>query len=174
VKRVEIPAGVRPFWDTFVAATGHDPAARFYEAFHFHDEPRVSDALAELVRSGKKLATASLLWTHEAEHRPPPQQGDLSVVTRWSGEPVCVIETTHVDVRAFEDVSGEFAAAEGEGDGSLAYWRDAHWPYFTRECQRIGLAPDVRMPVICERFAVVYSGGPEMAPTPPNARRAPA
>jgi uncharacterized protein YhfF len=157
MKSVEVPVSVRPFWDMFVAAASHDAASRFCEAFHFHDEPRVSDALADLVRSGTKRATAGLFWVHEVEHRPLPEPGDLSVVTRWSGEPVCVIETTHVDVRAFEDVSEEFAAAEGEGDGTLQYWRDAHWVYFTRECQRIGRAPDLRMPVICERFDVVFS-----------------
>jgi uncharacterized protein YhfF len=84
-------------------------------------------------------------------------------------EPVCVIETTQVHVSPFEEVSEAFAAAEGEGDGSLKYWRDAHWPYFARECRRIGRAPDARMPVVCERFALIYRrGGPEMAPTPPT------
>lgn len=138
-----------------MGALGHDPAARFCEAFHFYDEPRVSDALAELVRSGTKRATASLLWIYEAERRPLPKIGELSVVTRFDGEPVCVIETRQVDVTPFEEVSEEFAAVEGEGDGSLDYWRKAHWPYFTRECARIGREPDRRMPVVCERFAVV-------------------
>ena len=139
-----------------MAAAGHDPAARFCEAFRFYDEPHVSDALAELVRRGKKRATARLLWVYEVEQRPLPRHGDLSVVTRWSGEPVCVIETAQVDVHAFEDVSEAFAADEGEGDGSLGYWREAHWPYFSRECRRIARTPDPRMPVVCERFAVVY------------------
>ena len=152
----DIPPRVRPFWEKFVAALGRDPASRFYEAFCFHDEPTVSDELAELVRVGQKRATASLLWVHEAERRPHPEPGALSIVTRWDGEPVCVIETTQVDVRPFEEVDGAFAAAEGEGDGTLAYWRRAHWPFFTRECERIGRTPDARMPVICERFAVVF------------------
>jgi len=152
----DIPPRLRPFWNRFVAALGHDPAPRFCEAFCFHDEATVSDQLAELVRSGKKCATASLLWAHEAENRPRPEPGALSVVTRWDGEPVCVIETTAVDVEPFDEVSEAFAAAEGEGDGSLAYWRRAHWRYFTRECERIGRTPDAHMPVLCERFAVVF------------------
>lgn len=87
-----MPPAVQRFWAAFVAAVGHDPLERFCEAFHFHDEPRVSDALAELVRSGTKRATAGLLWVYEAERSPLPRTGDLSVVTRWNGEPVCVIE----------------------------------------------------------------------------------
>ena len=44
---------------------------------------------------------------------------------------------------------------EGEGDGSLAYWRDAHWAFFSRECARIGRAPSEAMPVVCSVFEVL-------------------
>ncbi len=45
--------------------------------------------------------------------------GGLSVVTRFSGEPLCVIETQKVQIVPFSEVSAEFAATEGEGDGTL-------------------------------------------------------
>ena len=69
---------------------------------------------------------------------------------------MCIIETNVVTVVPFEEVPEDFAAAEGEGDKSLRYWREAHWAYFGRECQRIGKELSLRMPVVCERFAVVY------------------
>ena len=50
----------------------------------------------------------------------------------------------------------EFAATEGEGDASLAFWRDAHWAAFSRELEGIGRSPQADMPVVCERFEVVY------------------
>ena len=46
---------------------------------------------------------------------------------------------------------------EGEGDGSLAYWRKVHWEFFTRELSPFGRTPEKSMPVVCERFNVVYS-----------------
>ena len=76
---------------------------------------------------------------------------------------LCIIETVQVDVMPFEQVSAEFAAIEGEGDGSLAYWRQAHLEYFTRECERAGRVFSVEMAVACEQFKVVY---------PPAARSA--
>ena len=109
---------------------------------------------------GRKRATAGLLWAFEVERKPLPRPGDLSVVTGWSGQPLCVIETLAVDVVPFDDVTAEFAATEGEGDGSLAYWRQAHTEYFARECARIGRVPSGSMPVVCERFAVVYQARP--------------
>jgi len=61
-----------------------------------------------------------------------------------------------VDLVAFDDVTAEFAAVEGEGDGSLVYWRQGHTEYFARECARIGRMPSGSMLFACERFAVVY------------------
>lgn len=162
---MDIPANVRSFWSEFVARGGHDPSARFYEAFHFDDNQPSADELAALVLAGRKRATAGLVCSYEAEGKPLPKPGDLSVVTRYSGEPVCVIETRRVRIVPFRDVGAEFAATEGEGDGSLAYWQRAHTAYFGRECQRLGraFAPDLE--VVCEEFEVVFrsaapSGGP--------------
>ena len=52
------------------------------------------------------------------------------------------------------------AATEGEGDGSLRYWREVHWAYFGRVCKRIRRVPSPRMPIVCERFEVIYRGVP--------------
>jgi uncharacterized protein YhfF len=108
------------------------------------------------VLAGVKRASAGLVWSFEHAGVPLPQVGDLSVVTNWARQPQCVIETVRVDIVAFQDVTAEFAATEGEGDGSLAYWQSAHRAYFGRECQRLGREPGPDMPVACERFEVVF------------------
>ncbi len=82
--------------------------------------------------------------------------GALSIVTNWAQKPLCVIETKSVEVLPFREVSAQFAATEGEGDGSLSFWREAHRQYFTRECARLGREFTEDMPVVCEVFAVVY------------------
>ncbi len=151
-----IPPTVRAFWDQFQSSVPYDAAPLFYEAFHFDDNEATANSLAALVLSGQKRATAGLLWTNEITNKPRPELGVLSVVTDWNGVPLCIIETTQVDVVPFDDVSAQFAAIEGEGDGSLRYWREEHWKYFTRECQRLGREPDSRMPVVCEQFKVIY------------------
>ena len=151
---VDVPKSVQPFLDKFQASIAYDASALFYEAFHFDDSERVANALAALVLSGQKRATAGLLWTNEVTNKPLPKIGVLSVVTDWYGTPLCVIQTTHVEIVPFESVSDRFAATEG--DKALGYWRDAHWRFFSRECQRIGRKPSLHMPVVCEQFKVVY------------------
>ncbi|MCH7866215.1 MAG: ASCH domain-containing protein [Myxococcales bacterium] len=154
---MNIPSHVQAFWKQFEAAVGRDVSARFYEAFHFDDNEADANELGDLVLQGTKRATASLLWLNEAKNQPVPQVGALSVVTNWQQEPLCVIETIQVDIAPYEEVGEAFAAAEGEGDGSLRYWREVHWLYFSRECARLGKQPSLTMPVVCERFTLAFS-----------------
>jgi uncharacterized protein YhfF len=69
---------------------------------------------------------------------------------------VCIIETTEIVIRPYNEVDAQFAAEEGEGDLSLAYWREAHWRFFTRTLSNINKMPALDMPLVCERFRVIY------------------
>jgi uncharacterized protein YhfF len=158
-----VPDHIAAFWQSFAATQAVDPTPRFLEAFFFDDNERSANELARLVLAGRKRASAALLWSFEKAGAPVPQAGDLSVVTNFSREPLCVIETRRVDIVPFEEVNAEFAAVEGEGDGSLDYWRSAHTAYFGRECERIGRVAEARMPVVCERFEVIYRTGRKAA-----------
>ena len=154
-----IPPNAQTLWRAFCAQRGTDRSADFYEAFHFHDNEQGALELAQLVLSGVKRGTASLVWSYEHDQKRPPWPGSLSVMTDWQGQALGIIETKTVEVVPFEAVSAEFAAIEGEGDGSLRYWREGHWQYFSRECARIGREPSQRMPVLCECFDLVFAPG---------------
>lgn len=126
------------------------------DVFGFGDSPGMADELGHLVAAGEKTATASALWPIEHGVESMPTVGDLSVVLDGSGDPLCVIETVTVDVVPFDEVDEEFARAEGEGFVSVADWREAHWNYYSRTLRHLDLEPTQEMPVVCERFRVVY------------------
>jgi uncharacterized protein YhfF len=151
-----LPAHLEAFWSEFILATPSADGTCFYEAFFFGDGEAMANELAELVLRGTKCATASSLWSYEMEKRAPPQPSDLSVVTDFSGQPLCVIETQSIEIVPFKEVTEAFAAAEGEGDGTLTFWREAHQEFFARDCIRMGRQFTEEMPVVCERFTVVY------------------
>ena len=155
-----IPANVAELWNAFAASGGGVDERRFYESFCFGDREDLANSLAELVLRGAKRATAGSVWSFEAEGKRLPEPGDVSIITNWSGGALCVIETETVDIVPFRDVSAEFAAAEGEGDGSLSFWQAAHREYFTRECARAGREFSEDMLVACERFKGVYPASP--------------
>lgn len=148
---------VKEMWKRYLdSLNAVDKETFCYEAWHFCDNQADADELAELVKAGTKRATASLLESYQAEQEPVPRIGDYSVIINWAGEAQCIIRTTSVDFVSFEKVSEEFAAIEGEGDKSLAYWRKAHWPYFSREMEAMGKKASENMIVVCEEFEVVY------------------
>lgn len=153
--------GIEEFWESFVGSlpAGHRSRTKAYESWHFCDTRKDADELGALVRAGTKTATCSLLWVYEAEGETTPQVGDLVIVTDWENKPLCVIEITEVTIRPFKDVDASFACDEGEGDRSLEYWRAVHWRYFGRELAALGLLPSDDMPLVCERFRVVWPKG---------------
>jgi len=154
-----VPAEYEGFWADARAAGAVLDDAQFYEAFAFGDSPALAHELAQLVLSGRKRATADLVWSCEADGRRPPRPGDLSIVTDGDRRPLAIIETTQVDVLPYEAVTEDFARREGEGEATLASWRRDHAAYFARECARIGRTPTPDMPVVCERFRRVHPAG---------------
>jgi uncharacterized protein YhfF len=113
--------------------------------FAFGDNPTLADELLDLVMKGIKTATCS---TEDEPNTSSP--GERWVVLDSRGDPRCVIETTEVTYRKFGEVDAGFAHDEGEGDRSLAYWRDAHRRYFGR----LGRFSE-DMTLMCERFRLI-------------------
>ncbi len=121
---------VKTFWERFSAATG---ITADYDAWAFGDEdsPDLADELAWLVLHGPKRAT-TCLYEDAVADGDMPTPGAYSVVLDGSGGPVCVIRTTEVDIRPFGEVDDAYAWDEGEGDRSLAFWRQAHIDFFAQ------------------------------------------
>lgn len=120
------------------------------------DSSRMADELGTLISNGTKTATCSALWEYEDEGSPLPKVGLKTIVLDGNGDPTCIIETTEMMVRPYEGVDARFAFEEGEGDRSLAYWREAHWRFFSRTLPSVGREPTMDMPLVCERFRVIY------------------
>jgi uncharacterized protein YhfF len=113
------------------------------QSFAFGDGPELADELLDLVIRGVKTATCS---TEDQASTP----GARWIVRDGHGQLRCVIETTQVTYRRYNEVDAAFAFDEGEGDRSLAYWRQAHRNYFGR----LGKFSEDMM-LMCERFRLV-------------------
>ncbi|GAA5207144.1 ASCH domain-containing protein [Microbacterium kyungheense] len=125
------------------------------EAWAFGATPAHADGLLALVVAGVKTGTASSLWDLDATGEPLPRVGDFSIILDGAGAPAAVIETTAIEIVPFDQVGAEHAHAEGEGDRSLAAWRDIHERFWRDHSENPrGFEPD--MPVVCERFRLVH------------------
>ena len=115
--------------------------------FAFGDSPEMADDLLARVLAGQKTATCGALAQYADGSEPLPRVGRQDTVLDGAGRPACIIETSAVDIQRFEDVSAEFAVAEGEG--TYDEWREGHRSYFERNG---GFDP--RMVLVCQRFVV--------------------
>jgi uncharacterized protein YhfF len=122
----------------------------------YGDTAELSTELLALIKSGRKRAGTGLLWAYEHDHEPIAATGDIEIVVDHRSQPALITRIVRSEIVAFNEVTAEYAAIEGEGDGSLEYWRKGHWNFFSRECQRIGREPTAAMPVICNVFEVLY------------------
>ena len=145
------------FWQAFCEETGV-PLDVHYHARTFSD-PRISkvtDDIAELARQGKKRGTAHLLLDFEKNGVPQREPGDYFMVLNGSLQPQCMVRCTNKVVVPFCDVTPTFAASEGEGDLSLAYWITAHKRYFLKQLSQWSMDWDESLPVVCENFELVW------------------
>ena len=152
------PETVKNYWEQFLASLPPDSPyrAKTYVAEGWGDGPAMADELGALIVQEIKTATCSALWEWKAEGNPIPEEGYLTIALDGGGEPLCIVETIEISIRKYNEVDADFAREEGEGDLSLNYWRDAHRNYFSRVLRKIGREFSEDMPLVCERFRVIY------------------
>ncbi len=145
------------FWQAYLEANLTTTSTQDdFEAEQFGDHPDLANELGQLVLMGTKTATCSALWEWEAAAEEIPKVGAKRIVLDGVNNPLCVIETTEVNLCPFDQVNAQFAAAEGEGDRSLVSWQQEHWAYFSRVLPEINQQPTPEMILVCERFRVVF------------------
>ena len=156
----------REFWTRACEKSGVDSNSR-YRAGTFSeltlvgdetlkDVVEIVDSLTQLAVDGEKRGTAHMKLHFEHEKLKIREPGDYWIVTKSSGEPVCVVRVTNVDILPFDQVGEKFAASEGEDDLSLRYWREAHKAYFMAQCEMWDEEWRDDMPIVCESFELVY------------------
>ncbi len=113
------------------------------------------DSCARDIVNGKKRATTGLHAAYLFDNEPLPRVGDHTLVRDSNDRDIAIIEVTKVEIRLYGEVDKAFAAIEGAGDKSLAYWQQVHWDYLGKECARVGIPLNENIQVVLEYFKVV-------------------
>lgn len=124
-----------------------------YEAWAFGGDP---DGLAKLVYDGIKTATSSAYIFYELENEELPKVGEYSVILDSKDEAICIIQTTNVYIKPFNQVSENHAYKEGERNRTLEDWKEIHQSFFENEFKQMNMNFSEEMLVVCEEFEVVY------------------
>lgn len=146
------------YYQRFLNSLAPDSPYRQYRwiAERWGDSPALADELGGLIAAGQKTASCTTWWEFAAEGCAVPALDLLTVVLDGQDQPLCIVETYQIEVKAFNAVDAEFASAEGEGDRSYEYWRDAHWTYFSRSLKALSRTPTEDMRLVCERYRTIY------------------
>ncbi|WP_394747784.1 ASCH domain-containing protein [Spongiimicrobium salis] len=149
-------SSAKALWGDFLDAHLEYASCDAPRVDHFCDNEDDANECLQLVLKGTKRATAHSLLGLQYRNEALPKIGDFTVITDWKGTAKCIIRTTKVTLVPFFQVSEHFAQLEGEGDKSLAYWKEVHWAYYTRELEAFGRVPRESMIVVCEEFEKVF------------------
>ena len=120
-------------------------------SFKFGDSDAMNAELIALVLVGKKTATCGSFIDYEVEGEELPVVGRCDIVLNSDDTPAAVIETMSVEIMPFDQITEDFALAEGENE-TYAGWRRDHIAFFERNG---GWQAD--MLIVCERFRVAES-----------------
>jgi len=147
------------FWQAYLATTldVEERANRFFEAFQIGDTPDYADYGARLILAGAKTTTSGLRWEYEQSGMARPFVGALSIVENGQNEPVCVVETVwlaEIPLSAISEL--DFIVGYGEWGETVESWQQRAWAYYAPHCLELGLTPQHDMPMLCERFQVIY------------------
>ena len=111
---------------------------------------------ADLCLRDEKRATCGLARHYDDGDCEMIDAGDLLIVQNWEGKPVCIVEFTHAQRLRFNEAGDDLALAEGEGDKSYAWWREAHWDFFSRELEEQGEVMRDDIEIVAEYFQRVW------------------
>lgn len=121
------------------------------------------ERLNRLVVTGVKQATAGLVdLDYRAESEELEHIGERLVLIDSAGAPLTTVEVTAIEVVPFEDVTWEFAQAEGEGFRSIAHWRAVHRAYWAK----LGHQVDGSAEICCLQFQMVDGAPTTLANRP--------
>jgi uncharacterized protein YhfF len=166
LRRWALDETLAPMWRLYVDAMlgGWEPPTRELDVCYFGNEPELAAKLGHLIVKGVKRGTTGLVAAAKLEGWSIPSVGTITIVTDGYGIPLCAIRTERSDRGRFADATEEIAQAEGEGDRSLAEWRELHRRYFEAQSARHGIPFGDDALMFYEYFRVVRVLGRDIAP----------
>ncbi|MCU0759205.1 MAG: ASCH domain-containing protein [Steroidobacteraceae bacterium] len=149
--------------EEFVAAArAARPDLQFdrYKVRTFGGSKAMADVIVPLILAGEKTGTFALAAEFESDPERAPRVGDWYVVTWFEGPPALLYRVTEVEVVPFEGIGERHVQVEGPSARDVKVWRDIHWPYWGGMMKQWGREPSMQMPVIFQRYEVVYPEPP--------------
>lgn len=112
--------------------------------------------ILNIVASGNKTGTFSLVWLHEKKPETRPFIAEQVALCTYDGQPKILLQTTGLELTAWRDIGPQHTALDGPAMREVSAWREVHWKLWSGQLAEVGMQAVDDMPVCVERFRVAY------------------
>ena len=145
------------FWADSRAQLKAETLADRYVVRRIGNSPEICEQLLALILSGEKTGTFSLpRELDEAGTMPVP--GDHVILVHFDGRPACLVRMDRVETVPFAEIDDQHVDCEGPAARDLAVWRRIHQAYWTPMLADWGEEFCNDLPVVYQRFTLLYPG----------------
>ena len=148
----------KEFWNEYIKQNSIELAENVFVEANPAGSLEITDDLIDLYLAGKKSAGSSLVEDFETCGDPLPKVGNFWILLNSKEEPVMILKTVRIEINKFKDIPVRIAIAEGEGDSSLAYWKEVHSRLYSPYLKQWGVDDINEAHVITEFFEIVHRG----------------
>lgn len=149
------PAALNAFWAEAQKAKpglGDD-----YEVRWFGIDEKTTKGIFNHIRTDNKHGTFTLPWLLEKTGQPVTKVGTLITLIDYDGAPTLVLRITGNEVVKFGDIDERVTGLDGPPVRDVAVWKPVHRDFWNGELKKHGMAVSDDMPVLVERFELVYA-----------------
>ena len=113
--------------------------------------------IIDFIKEGEKVGTFSLPWLMESENIPASHTGQPIILLSYDGKPEIVVQITDIEETTFGEIDYEVTKIDGPPVRDPEVWIPLHREYWNNILKPYGRSCTDDMPVIVERFKLVYS-----------------
>ena len=113
--------------------------------------------IIDFIKEGEKVGTFSLPWLMESENIPASHAGQPIILLSYDGKPEIVVQITDIEETTFGEIDYEVTKIDGPPVRDPEVWIPLHREYWNNILKPYGRSCTDDMPVIVERFKLVYS-----------------
>jgi uncharacterized protein YhfF len=156
-------AGLQSFWERAQAAltAARSPESGLpdhYQVRWIGLDDATTEEVIDLIIAGDKTGTFSLPWLIQHTGQPEPASGDCIILVDFGGRPRLLVRLTAITPVDFGNVTAANTSIDGSPVRALAVWIPLHTQYWNNLLAPFDLSVTAAMPVLLEKFELLYTG----------------
>jgi len=152
------PAELQGYWQKAQAALPNANLCDDYQVRWIGLDDATTEEVIELIIAGDKTGTFSLPWLIKNTGQPEPASGDCIILVDFAGHPRLLVRLTEITTVEFGTITTTDTSIDGSPVRDLAVWIPLHTGYWNGLLAPFDLSVTEAMPVLVEKFKLLYSG----------------